>query len=198
MDGVPRFAPGHSFCELVLGYELCAGRAAHEEVFLGVGADEEDLFTDDFKAPLFVEGDGAGVSGEDAEPEGAGDFGVEGGEGAVEEGIGESGAVVGGVEIELAEFAGGGGDRGVRAAAGGDGVSDDALRGFGEEDEQIGVLDEGTEALGRELGGDVGFEVRRVGNRAAEGEDTGGKGCQGRGVFSSGAADGGRGHNQLS
>ncbi len=86
---------------------------------LAIGADEEFLGARDLKSPLFVEGDGAGILGKDAEPDGTRAFGIEDGEGAVHEGAGEAGAVVGGIEIELAELGCGGGLEGSGERCGG-------------------------------------------------------------------------------
>ena len=83
------------------GPPLYRGRAEHEDVFLVVGADDENLFADDFKSPLFVEGDGLGVFRKGAEPDGARAFGAEDRKGAVEERAGESCAVSGGMNVEL-------------------------------------------------------------------------------------------------
>lgn len=136
------------------------GLAEHDVVLLEIGADEEVLLADDLKAVFGVEGDGAGVAGEDGEP----DAGVWVGGGEVEdvahEGVGEAGSVMGGVEVELAEFEGGGGlDGGGGGGLGEDGVADGGV-GDGEEEGVVAVvLEEGEEALGGELGADVVVEV---------------------------------------
>lgn len=105
-------------------------------------------------------------------------------------------AVIGGVNVELAEF--GGRKRGeiwMPAATDDDHVGDDAALGFGfgfgstEEDDVVGIVDKGEEAGRGEFGGDVGGEIGRCGFRAAEREERGGKGGKRSGIGSSGATD---------
>ena len=62
--------------------------------------------------------------------------------------------------------------------------------GFGEKDEDVGVLQQDAEAGRREFGGDVGGEIAGGGLRTSEGENRGGKGREGGGIGRGGVADG--------
>ncbi len=61
--------------------------------------------------------------------------------------------------------------------------------GFGEEDDDVGVLQQGVEAGRREFGGDVGGEIAGGGLRTPEGENRGGKGREGGGIGGGGVAN---------
>src|SRR5690242_9966180 len=94
---------------LPLGIFLCVAEMVgpfmkHEVVSLAIGADDEVVLAGDAKAPPLVEGDGASVAGEGTEPErGFASFPRDG-KNCFHQDVGDSLAMVRGIDIEPSQF----------------------------------------------------------------------------------------------
>ena len=163
----------------------------HEVVSLAIGADDEVVLTGDAKAPSLVKGDGASVTGEGAEPErGLASF-LGNGEDCFHQDVGDSLAMVRGIDIEPSQFkCGGGFDLRGSGRLGEESQTGNGICDLRDQDCKAIVLENGEVTIRGVFAADV---VRQILGRsvrgAAQREDCGREAGERRCVGGSGAED---------